>query len=38
MPAAAERAIQVGAPVPRVEECEALLKQDGDVAGHAGCE
>ena len=38
VPAAAERAVQVGAPVPRVEEREALLKQDWDVAGHAGCE
>lgn len=38
VPATAEGAIQVSTPVPRVKEREALLKQDGNVAGHAGCE
>ena len=37
--AAAEGAVQVGAPVLRGEERQALLEQDWDVAGHAaGCE
>ena len=36
---AAEGAVQVGAPVLRGEERQALLEQDWDVAGHAAvCE
>ena len=39
MAAAAERAVQVGAPVLRGEERQALLEQDWNVAGHAAvCE
>ena len=37
--AAAEGAVQIGAPVQRSEERQALLEQDWDVAGHAAvCE